>query len=125
MVERPHSIRRPTLQMILAASQDTYPNEFAAALRAKEGVIREVILLPGTISRSHSADIGLIHRPIDLSIIGSVHSHPGRSYRPSQADRQLFGSMGLVHIITRKPYGKNDWQAYGRNGRKVDLEVIR
>ena len=118
-------IKRLCLKMILEASRSSHPNEFAATLRHRNGIIREVILLPGTVSRSHSADIGLMHKAIDMSIIGTVHSHPGRSYRPSSADKRLFSSNGLVHIITRVPYGPKDFQAYNRQGRPVDLEVVR
>jgi len=36
MAKKVYGIRRKTLRMILEASKDTYPKEFAAILRAEE-----------------------------------------------------------------------------------------
>ena len=59
------AIRRKTLRMILEASKDTYPKEFAAILRAEEGVIEELLLLPGTVSGDVHAIFQLHMLPID------------------------------------------------------------
>jgi len=87
MAKKVYGIRRKTLRMILEASKDTYPKEFAAILRAEEGVIEEILLLPGTVSGDVHAIFQLHMLPIDFSVVGTIHSHPSGSYRPSDADR--------------------------------------
>ena len=118
------AIRRKTLRMILEASKDTYPKEFAAILRAEEGVITELLLLPGTISGDVHAVFQLHMLPIDFSVVGTVHSHPSGSYQPSDADRNLFSHFGRVHIITGMPYTEATWQAYDHNGTPRALQVV-
>lgn len=117
-------IRRKTLRMIMAAAKDTHPREFAATLRAKDGIITEIILVPGTISNNSSAMLQFHHLPIDLSIVGSVHSHPTPNASPSDQDLHLFSQKGSVHIIMGFPYSMDSWAAYNRKGEKVELEVL-
>ena len=118
-------IRRETLKMIMGASRDSYPNEFAAALRAnRRGVITELILIPGTISGNRKALMQLYNLPIDYSIVGSVHSHPSGSYRPSEADLKFFASFGYVHIIVGSPFTMDTYGVYDRSGREINLEVM-
>ena len=52
-----HSIRKRTLKMILEASKSSFPEGFGAILRAKKGVIHELILLPGTVAGEHSSQL--------------------------------------------------------------------
>ena len=118
------AIRRKTLRMILEASKDTYPKEFAAILRAEEGVITELLLLPGTISGDVHAVFQLHMLPIDFSVVGTVHSHPSGNYQPSDADRNLFSHFGRVHIIAGMPYTEATWRAYDHNGNPRELGVL-
>ncbi|OGS42040.1 MAG: hypothetical protein A3K67_07850 [Euryarchaeota archaeon RBG_16_62_10] len=119
-----HSIRKRTLKMILEASKSSYPNEFGGILRAKKGVIGELVLLPGTISGDSSALFQLHMLPIDFTIVGTVHSHPSGSCRPSDADLDLFRRFGWVHIIVCEPYDRDSWAAYDGRGRKKSLQII-
>ncbi|MDW5563894.1 MAG: Mov34/MPN/PAD-1 family protein [Methanomassiliicoccus sp.] len=112
------------LEMVNEAAKESLPNEFVAALRAENGVITEILLFPGSYSNEHSAFMQLHMLPIDLSVVGTVHSHPGPSNRPSDADLHLFGNFGNTHIITCLPFDKRSWRAYDRNGREVGLEVV-
>jgi proteasome lid subunit RPN8/RPN11 len=119
-----YAIRRKTLQMILEASKDTYPKEFAAILRAELGIIEEILLLPGTISGDVHAIFQLHMLPIDFSVVGTIHSHPSGNYQPSDADERLFSHFGRVHIIVGAPYSLTSWGAYDHNGTPRALEVI-
>jgi len=121
---RIHAIRKKTLEMILAASRDTYPKEFAAILREEGGVITELLLLPGTISGDVHAVFQLHMLPIDFSVVGTVHSHPSGSYQPSDADRNLFSHFGRVHIIAGMPYSLSSWAAYDHQGGPRKLDVV-
>jgi proteasome lid subunit RPN8/RPN11 len=117
-------IKEKTLKLILEVSKESYPNEFAGLLRVKKGVITELILLPGTFSGEDSAIYHLYMLPIDLSIIGTVHSHPSGSNMPSGADLDLFNHYGHTHIIVCMPYDKSSWKAYDTAGNLIKLEVV-
>ncbi|MEW5936846.1 MAG: Mov34/MPN/PAD-1 family protein [Candidatus Thermoplasmatota archaeon] len=121
---RVRGIRRRALRMILAAGRDAYPEEFSAALRAKDGVITELILVPGTIAGESSALMRLHMLPIDFSIVGSAHSHPSGGCSPSVADLEFFSKFGYVHIIAASPFGEGDWAVYDPGGRRTELKVV-
>ena len=122
--EEVRSIKKKTLKMLLESAKSAYPEEFGALLRAEEGEISELILLPGTITGNSQAIFQLYMRPIDFSIVGSAHSHPSGNYRPSEADLDFFHRTGHVHIIMRYPYTMNDWAAYNVSGDRIELEVL-
>ncbi len=122
--KRARAIKRETIEMILEASRDVYPNEFGAILRAEEGVITEIMLLPGTLSGSRSAIFQLHMLPIDFTVVGTVHSHPSGSISPSGADVALFQKFGYIHIITGVPFNEGSWRAFDLYGEPVDLEVV-
>jgi proteasome lid subunit RPN8/RPN11 len=111
------------LDAINEAAVQTYPNEFVAALRAEKGVINELLMLPGTISGERSGILHLHMLPIDFSVVGSVHSHPGHSARPSDADLAFFSYFGSVHIITCLPFDRTSWRAYNLRGERIELKV--
>ena len=61
--------------------------------------------------------------PIDYTIIGTVHSHPSPSARPSDADLQLFRKHGKVHIISSLPFSVNSWKGYDQKGKEIDIKI--
>lgn len=124
MRERAWAIRRETLEMILEASRDTYPREFGAILRAEEGVVSEILLIPGTVSGDSHAIFHLNMLPIDFSVVGTVHSHPSPYPIPSAEDMEFFQKVGHVHIICAHPYDEGSWRAWDRQGRHYPLEVV-
>jgi len=119
-----HSIRKRTLKMILEASNSSYPNEFGAILRAKKGVIYELILLPGTESGERSALFKLHMLPVDFTVVGTAHSHPSGAIYPSGPDIELFRKFGWVHIITGYPFERDDWGCFTAGGEPRPLKVI-
>jgi len=126
--QEPWKIARSCLELILECAKSNYPNEFGGLLRVDDKVkdtITEVVILPGTISGDSHAIFQMHMRPIDFSIVGTVHSHPSRSYRPSGADLHLFQKYGKVHIIAAKPYAEDSWKAYNYNGEEIEMSVIK
>ncbi len=119
-----HSIRKRTLKMILEASKSSYPEEFGAILRAKKGVIHELILLPGTVAGERSALFKLHMLPVDFSVVGTVHSHPSGAVYPSGADLDLFRRFGWIHIITGYPYERENWACFDAQGEPRGLKVV-
>ncbi|MGE4275068.1 MAG: Mov34/MPN/PAD-1 family protein [Candidatus Methanomethylophilaceae archaeon] len=123
-MRRVRAIEEQVLEMINASSRSVDPNEFLCMMRAEEGVIVELVLLPGTVSGDSHGIIDVWMAPVDFSLCGSVHSHPGPSNEPSDDDLQFFRHWGGVHIISCRPYDTQSWRAYDSNGRMVSLEVI-
>ena len=124
MKEAIWGIDREALEFILGASRSSHPREFAGILRAKDGIIKEVLLLPGTLSSRESAVLRLHMMPIDPSACGSVHSHPSPSPAPSGPDLGLFAKFGRVHMIVAAPYDESSWRAYDHHGNEIHLEVM-
>lgn len=116
-------IASETLDFILQASKSTYPAEFAGLLQAKDGIITDVLLLPGTESSETNAVLKLFMMP-NISAVGSVHSHPSSVVRPSSADLHMFSKTGTHHIIVGHPYGRNNWKCYDGSGQPIPLEVL-
>ena len=115
------------LKLICECAKSEYPNEFGGLLRVdseKKTTINEIVLLPGTISGDSHAIFRMYMLPIDFSIVGTVHSHPSHSAKPSSADLQLFRKHGKVHIICANPYTLGSWKAYNYNGEEILMEVI-
>lgn len=117
-------IDRETLKFILEASRSTHPREFAGVLRAAGDVIKEILILPGTLSSDKSAVLRLHMLPIDPSACGTVHSHPSSSASPSGEDLRLFAKFGYVHIVVAFPYDESSWKAYNHRGEDIKLEVV-
>ncbi|OFV67410.1 metal-dependent protease of the PAD1/JAB1 superfamily [Methanosarcinales archaeon] len=117
-------IARDTLEFILNASKSSHPEEFAGLLEEVDGVITNVILLPGTISSSMGARIQFDMMPLHLSSVGSVHSHPTPNNHPSKADLHFFARKGDYHIIVGYPYSNESWACYNAKGEERNLKVL-
>lgn len=112
-----------TLIFILETSKSTAPEEFAGLLQEKDGIITEVLILPGTESSEQNAVIKLFMMP-NIKAIGSIHSHPGPNREPSQADLHMFSKTGNCHIIVGYPYDGQSWTCYDKEGNIRELHVI-
>ncbi len=123
-MKRISRIDRGTLGFILGASRSNHPREFAGVLRAAGDVVKEVLLLPGTLSSDESAVLRLHMLPIDPSACGTVHSHPSTNASPSGADLAMFAKFGHIHIIAASPYDARSWKAYNHRGEEITLEVV-
>lgn len=119
-------IERTCLSMIQQSAREVYPNEFMALLSVDENkeIISELVLLPGTVYGDRHSIIKTYMAPYDTRIVGSVHSHPSPYPLPSDADLQMFGHYGKVHIIIAKPFDDMSWRAYDYNGTPITLKVV-
>ena len=106
------------------SAKSAYPDEFLCVHREIDGVISEMVMLPGTVFGDEHSFLNQWMEPIDFSITGSAPSHPGFSNRPSDADKDFFSNMGGVHFITCQPYDRTSWKAYNSRGEPIDLEII-
>lgn len=106
------------------SAKSCYPNEFLCMVRQNDGVIDEMVLLPGTVYGDSHSFLPEWMSPIDFSIAGTAHSHPGYSNEASDDDLSLFANMGGIHFITCQPYDRHSWKAYNSKGEEVELEII-
>ena len=106
------------------SAKSAYPDEFVCVHREIDGVISEMVMLPGSVFGDEHSFINQWMEPIAYSIAGSAHSHPGYCNEPSDADKDFFSNMGGVHFITCQPYDRNSWKAYNSRGDPIDIEVI-
>jgi proteasome lid subunit RPN8/RPN11 len=121
----PQAISRRVLDSALASARSSYPNEFGGVLRSDPpGVIGELLLLPGTTSGRRHANFQLYMLPADLTVVGTVHSHPSGALHPSDADLRLFRNWGRRHLILGAPFGPGSWRAYDGNGQETSLQVV-
>lgn len=119
-------IRWNTLEFILGVSREFHPNEFGGLLRGKGDTIEEVLVIPASTYGKGFVTTRRDMVPIDHSIIGSVHSHPGHGFKPSNADLRFFKKLGFIHLIVRYPYKDiEDAAAYDREGKGIHLEVLQ
>lgn len=106
------------------AAKSTYPDEFLCMLREDDGIISEMILVPGTVYGNSHSFMNDWMAPVDFSLVGTVHSHPGYSNEPSDADLQYFANYGGLHVITCMPFDRNSWNAYNSSGERLSLELF-
>ena len=126
-------IAESALEFALAASEESHPDEYMGFLRGEDAsklgldedgtVLTDVLVIPGTESNPVSATVKSSMIPNDMRAAGSVHSHPNGVLRPSDEDLLTFGK-GKVHVIVGAPYGRDDWQAFDREGEPVELPVL-
>lgn len=115
-------IARDTLKFILEVSKSSAPLEFAGMLSAKDDIITDVVLVPGTEASDENAVMELFMLP-NIPTVGTVHSHPSGDGTPSGADLELFDKKGGVHIIVAAPYDDSSWRCYNNKGEPISLEV--
>ena len=120
---RIRGIARDTLKFILEASRSSMPQEFAGLLQAEDGIITEVLIIPGTESSRMSALIRLYMLP-NMRVAGSAHSHPSSNLRPSKEDLQFFSRTGDYHIIAGPPFDESSWACYDSEGLRRDLAIL-
>lgn len=128
-------IAEETLAFAREAATDAHPNEYMGILQATDAseiddlhredgiLITDVMVVPATKSSPTRATVRRNLVPNDRRTVGSVHSHPNGVLRPSDEDRNTFGS-GVVHIILGAPYGPDDWRAFDSEGERRSLSVF-
>jgi proteasome lid subunit RPN8/RPN11 len=120
------SIKRATLEALLLAARNTFPNEFLALLSStsKRGkVVDEFVVLPAVYGRTYSS-VRLDLLPYDSRVLGSVHSHPGPRPSPSKGDLRAFKTLGEIHLIIASPFTLETVRAFDVKGNSVELELV-
>ena len=119
-------IRMDVLRSILAWARERHPNEIVLLLRGQvdKGVARvdEFLFPPYASGGRGFAQFPAHMLPIDFSVIGTVHSHPAGSPRPSPTDLNKF--YGKVMMIVAYPYREDCVGANDSRGESLKIELI-
>jgi proteasome lid subunit RPN8/RPN11 len=84
--------------------------------------ISELVVPPLATYGQHFAAIPIHRLPFDLSIMGTVHSHPSGNVTPSHPDLNHF--FGVVLMIVAFPFMNADNVAvYNRDGERQTLQI--
>lgn len=125
-IEREIKLKKDVLDSILSYCHMKHPNEGILILRGKSkkgNVLIDGLVIPPFAFNAHSSS-GFPHYmlPGDMSYVGTVHSHPSGSARPSMTDLSNF--FELISLIVRFPYGDGDIFAWDSNGDSVKRTII-
>ena len=111
---------------LLEYAKVKHPNESMILLGgsiSKDGIVVDHLIYQHVQSNRRSA-ISYIDTSALSGVVGSCHSHPGRSNIPSIADKKFFSKYLGIHLIIKYPYGKEDVAFYDNYGEKIDQDLI-
>lgn len=119
-------LKRSVVDSILTYAQMAYPKEGILLLRGHatplETVISEVVIPPRAVHGYGFANFPWHMLPIDRSILGTAHSHPSGSLRPSIQDLNHY--YGRIMIITVYPFqSHHEIGAFNRNGAIISYDI--
>ena len=110
---------------VITYAKSWHPNEGILILQGKKEKnlikVTGLIIPPFSTHGPYYSGFPVYELPFDLSYIGTIHSHPSRSNKPSLEDLNHF--FGLVSLIICYPYEVQDMAAFDRNGNDIDLET--
>ena len=119
-------ISRGATDGIISYSKALHPNEAILILQGKttrdQVIVEGLVIPPFASSGPYYSGYSNYHLPFDNSYVGSAHSHPGGSNRPSLEDLNR-GFYGAVSIIIAHPYDDRTIAAYDRNGNKLEIKI--
>ena len=124
-LERRVILAKITADGIITYAKSCHPNEGILILQGKHKqnttFINGLVIPPFSTHGPFYSGFSGYELPFDLSYIGTVHSHPSGSTRPSLED--LHNYFGLISLIIGFPYEYDTISAFDRNGRKLQLEI--
>jgi proteasome lid subunit RPN8/RPN11 len=110
---------------VITYAKSWHPNEGILILQGKKEKnlikVTGLIIPPFSTHGPYYSGFPVYELPFDLSYIGTIHSHPSGSNKPSLEDLNHF--FGLVSLIICYPYDTEDIGAFDRNGNKMDIEI--
>jgi proteasome lid subunit RPN8/RPN11 len=111
---------------IITYAKSWHPHEGILILQGKvkkeEITVEGLIIPPFSMHGPYYSGFSGYELPFDLSYIGTAHSHPGGSNKPSLED--LNNYYGLVSIIISYPYEDNTIGAFDRNGKNMEIKLL-
>lgn len=117
-------IKKGLIDDLLQASKNTFPDEFFCLLggNAKQQSVEEFVVIPAVFGKQHTLVQDWL-KPVDKSIVGSVHSHPSPNNFPSDADIRSFPRFGEIHLIFAYPFREQDARLFDARGKEIKFEL--
>ena len=119
-------IDEEVIESIIFYSKEALPNEFLAFFDGKiknnKLILDSLLFLPND-SSSTGASFNQWLLPPNQKVWGTVHSHPGPSAQPSDADLITFRKHGLFHMILCLPYDVFTMKGYDTYGAPTPFKI--
>ena len=123
--ERKIMIERQVANGVVTYARSCHPNEGILILQGTHKknltTVTGLVIPPFSTRGPYYSGFPTYELPFDLSYMGTVHSHPGGTNRPSLEDLHNF--YGVISLIICHPYEFTDIFAFDRNGNKIDFEI--
>ena len=125
-VQRHLVITRQAADGIITWSKTHHPNDAILILQGrntKDAIIVDGLVIPPFAQSGPFFSGFTVHDlPYTISNVGTAHSHPGGSNKPSLEDLNHFS--GFVSIIISHPYEDENIGAYDRNGTNLEIKIV-
>ncbi len=125
-VERHLVITRQAADGIITWSKTHHPNEAILILQGrntKDAIIVDGLVIPPFAQSGPFYSGFAVHDlPYTIPNVGTAHSHPSGSNRPSLEDLNHFS--GYVSVIIAHPYEDETMGAYDRNGNMLEIKIV-
>jgi len=119
------TIEKELLLEMLQFAAERYPNESILILRgnsSKERVeITDYLFPPSGWGDPRFAGFPLYLLPMDLSYMGTFHSHPSGNTNPSLTD--IHKMFGRVMLIAGYPFLLENISAYKKDGDRIQVRI--
>jgi len=116
-------LTRNVIDGIISYSKMHHPYEAILILEGnrKKGeiYINNLVIPPFSIHGPFYSSFLINELPFDLKYVGTAHSHPSGTSRPSVEDLNHF--YGLISIIICYPYNELDIHAYNSSGKEIEF----
>ena len=117
-------IRKELLDGIFGLCREHHPREILGLLRVEGNIVMEFILPPGALTSTSSGVFFPSRIPFDLTLKGTVHSHPSGNPYPSSKDLESIFKKMQFHFIIGYPYNLNSTKCFDRNGHEIIFKII-
>ena len=118
-------LEKEVVEDIIDFANANYPREFVSLLQGK--VEEDKLTVSNLIYQKYASSFNTatmqFNLPMISDVVGSVHSHPSPSNRPSNADLNFFDRKGIVHIIISYPFKENNIACYDYAGNRLEFRI--
>lgn len=121
------TFKASVINSLLSYARNSHPNEGILLLRGEiskdEIMVKEVVIPPLATHGEGFSSFPLHMLPLDLSIIGTAHSHPSGVLRPSLEDLTHFYSR--IMVIMAYPYStEKNIAVFDKEGNMIRYSII-
>jgi proteasome lid subunit RPN8/RPN11 len=124
--KRSVTITRQAADGIITWAKTHHPNEAILVLTGSSTrdqiVVDGLVIPPFAESGPFFSGFAIHDLPYTIPHVGTAHSHPGGSNRPSLEDLNYF--TGFVSIIISHPYEDETIGAFDRNGNSLEIKIV-